>query len=404
MSTAAWITITSNASGQGDGSVAYRVAENTDPVSRRGMLAVNDAQVPIAQDPAPCRYTVAPAASTMTAAGGALTVHVDSHAGCAWTSTAQVDWIQVTAGASGNGPGNTTLAVRANSGVARTGTVMIAGQIVSVTQASGETPPPNPPPPPGCSYTISPPNISVGPGAANGSFALSTASGCAWTATPGAQWISLTSPASGSGSATIAWAVTPNTGAARTGTIGVGGQTFTISQAAACAYTLTPAGQTFPAAGGTGTVSVSTTASCGWTATSNAAWITLAPNPSGTGSGSVTFTVAPNSGAARSGAITIGGQTFTVEQDAPSALCTFSITPTSQSFGPAGGNGSVSVTASGPACAWTAVSNASWISLGVAAGIGNGTVSFSVAAFNGGTRTGTLIVAGQTFTVTQTQQ
>jgi hypothetical protein len=53
-------------------------------------------------------------------------------------------------------------------------------------------------------------------------------------------------------------------------------------------------------------------------------------------------------------------------------------------------------------CAWTAVSNATWITVtSGAAGTGNGTVGFSAAANTGAARTGTLTIAGQTFTVTQ---
>jgi hypothetical protein len=67
-----------------------------------------------------------------------------------------------------------------------------------------------------------------------------------------------------------------------------------------------------------------------------------------------------------------------------------------------GGTGNVSVTA-GAGCAWSAVSNASWILLtGATTGSGNGTVPFSVQSYSGTQpRTGTLTVAGQTFTVTQ---
>ncbi|MBI4749840.1 MAG: proprotein convertase P-domain-containing protein, partial [Acidobacteria bacterium] len=80
--------------------------------------------------------------------------------------------------------------------------------------------------------------------------------------------------------------------------------------------------------------------------------------------------------------------------------CTYSVSPTSVSATAAGGASSVSVTA-GTGCAWTATSNASWITTS-ASGSGNGTASFTVAANSGTTsRTGTLTVAGQTVTVTQ---
>jgi len=85
-----------------------------------------------------------------------------------------------------------------------------------------------------------------------------------------------------------------------------------------------------------------------------------------------------------------------------SQSCTYSISSTSQSFGSSGGSGIVGVTAQS-GCNWTAVSNASWITItSGASGSGNGTVSYTLAAdTTASTRTGTMTVAGQTFTVTQ---
>ena len=81
--------------------------------------------------------------------------------------------------------------------------------------------------------------------------------------------------------------------------------------------------------------------------------------------------------------------------------CTYSISPTSANFGSAGGTGSVSVTA-GVGCAWTAVSNASWIHVtSGGSGTGNGTVGYTVDVNSSSSRTGTMTVAGETFTVSQ---
>jgi len=85
-----------------------------------------------------------------------------------------------------------------------------------------------------------------------------------------------------------------------------------------------------------------------------------------------------------------------------SAPCTFSIAPTSAPIAAAGASGTVTVTA-GAGCAWTAVSNAGFITvLSGASGTGNGSVGYSVAA-NPSTspRSGTVTIAGQTFTVNQ---
>jgi BACON domain-containing protein len=85
-----------------------------------------------------------------------------------------------------------------------------------------------------------------------------------------------------------------------------------------------------------------------------------------------------------------------------SPACSFSLSSSSQSFDAAGGTGTVSVQAAS-GCSWTATSNVTWISItSGASGTGNGTVVFQVQAnITGQARTGSLSIAGQTFTVDQ---
>jgi uncharacterized protein (TIGR03437 family) len=62
-------------------------------------------------------------------------------------------------------------------------------------------------------------------------FLLSTASTCAWSTLPSDTWIQVT-PSSGTGSQTLTFTGQPNTtGTSRSGSIAVGGQTFTVTQA-----------------------------------------------------------------------------------------------------------------------------------------------------------------------------
>ena len=85
------------------------------------------------------------------------------------------------------------------------------------------------------------------------------------------------------------------------------------------------------------------------------------------------------------------------------ATCAYSLNSINVSFNVSGGIGNLNVTAAGGGCAWTAASNVAWITItSGASGSGSGTVNYSVAA-NGtpSSRTGTLTIAGQTFTVTQ---
>jgi hypothetical protein len=105
---------------------------------------------------------------------------------------------------------------------------------------------------------------------------------------------------------------------------------------------------------------------------------------------------------ARVGTLTVAGLTFTVNQAA--MACTYSISPTSASFVRNGGSATVAVFTSA-GCSWTAASSASWIRVSSgASGSGNGTVGYIVQKYTGKSpRTGTILIVGRTFTVTQTR-
>lgn len=95
-----------------------------------------------------------------------------------------------------------------------------------------------------------------------------------------------------------------------------------------------------------------------------------------------------------------GGQVYRLVN--PDAPCSFSVSPSSHSFRAVGDSGSIQVTA--PVnCGWTAVSNDSFITINSGnSGTGTGAVVYSVApTISGVSRTGTVTVAGATFTVNQ---
>jgi len=85
-----------------------------------------------------------------------------------------------------------------------------------------------------------------------------------------------------------------------------------------------------------------------------------------------------------------------------SSHCFYSISPASQFFVSQGGTGVINVTSSSN-CTWYTQSNASWITINSGNnGTGNGTVNYSVSANETTSqRTGTITIAGETFTVTQ---
>jgi hypothetical protein len=91
----------------------------------------------------------------------------------------------------------------------------------------------------------------------------------------------------------------------------------TGSQAPTCTFSLSGSGQAFTATGGSGNVTVTTSTGCAWSATSSESWLTVVGGASGTGAGVVMYRVAANtSGQARAASLSIGGQTFTVNQTA----------------------------------------------------------------------------------------
>jgi hypothetical protein len=175
---------------------------------------------------------------------------------------------------------------------------------------------------------------------------------------------------------------------------------FTFS--APCTFSVVPANQSIAQAGGSGTESVTAGSGCGWTAASNASWLTITSGQNGSGPGTVGFTVAVNtSNSSRSAKLTVAGRDIPFTQSGVS--CTVGVSPTSQSIAASGGTGSSSVT-SPTGCGWTATSDASWVTItSGATGTGTGTVSYLVAANSGLRRTGTLTVGGQTATIVQSE-
>lgn len=101
---------------------------------------------------------------------------------------------------------------------------------------------------------------------------------------------------------------------------------LTVNPGAPCTFSLSPNTQSFPSLGGNGTFSLTPSSpTCAWTAQSNASWILMSSQTSGTGPQTLSYTVLNNTGPARDGTITAGGQIFTVRQAAIGATGVLSI-------------------------------------------------------------------------------
>lgn len=388
-----WITVNTGTSGSGNGAVTISIEPNSVTSPRSGTLTIAGQTVSVTQEAVPCSFAVTPASLATQTAGGTTSLIVSAPAGCAWTATSNVPWITVTAGATGSGDGTVAVTVAANGTTsARTGTLTVAGTTVTVTQDAAP-----------CTYTIAPTTISTPAGGGSSTVSVTAPAGCAWTAASGASWLSITAGASGSGSGTVSVTVAPNTASSpRAATLTIGGSTVTVTQdAVPCSFAASPTTIASPAAGETATIAVTSAPGCAWIAGTGASWLAIVDGAAGSGDGTVRVAVAANFGSSpRTGTLTVAGTTITVTQ--AGAPCAYSVTPTSISSPSAGGSITLTV-ASGAGCAWTAASNAPWLTVANGSGgAGNGSVTVTVAT-NSDTnpRTGTLTVGGTTVTITQ---
>jgi hypothetical protein len=378
-----WIQIRAGSEGRGNGEVLFDVAETAGP-PRSGTLTIAGQQFSVTQSEG-CSFSINPMSQSMPASGGHNTVAVTTADGCPWTAASNVPWMTLSP-RTGTGAGTVSVSVSAANGPSRTGTAVIADRLFTVTQSDG------------CAFQVEPTTLSVGAPGGTESVTVRSATGCEWGATSNVPWLTIQVGSSGTGNGTVTFAVEASSGAARSGTLTVAGQSIAVQQAQGCTFAVAPTSATVPNAGGQTAFDVQAGAACAWTAASQVSWITIASGASGSGNGTVQLTVAANTGASRTGTVNVADKTFSVTQGSG---CAFSLSSTSQSVSTAGGTGSVAVTAPS-GCQWTAASNASWLSItGGATGNGNGTVNFAAAQNTGPGRTGTLTIAGQTFTVNQ---
>lgn len=223
--TTPWITINSGASGTGNGVVSYTAAANTGTTSRSGSLSVAGRTVSVSQTAtATCTYTLSPTSKEFEFGGGTGTFNVNTQPGCTWTATTTTPWIAITSGASGTGNGTVGYSVEANPGTgSRSGSISAGGRSFSVTE-KGDTSK--------CAYSLEYTEKNFTWCGADGSFKVTTTSGCPWTISSTTPWITpLLNSYSGEDSAS--YLVARNTtGAAREGTLTVRGTAVTIRQSA----------------------------------------------------------------------------------------------------------------------------------------------------------------------------
>lgn len=262
-----------------------------------------------------------------------------------------------------------------------------------------------------CSVQVSqPPRMNHDGG--TGRLTVTTNRECTWNAKADASWITV-APDNGQGEAQLTYTVAANRSSSeRTGQITVNDRRVQVTQAGSpCQFAISPGSLEVGAEAGRHVVSVTAAAGCAWTAESRAPWIAVADGRSGSGNGQVALEIGANGGGERTGSVRIAGHTLQVTQrraNAPAPpppsppACTITIADATRTFDQDGGTGSAAVRAP-QECAWTAVSDAPWLTITAGqSGSGNGTVRYTAAAnTTTAARTATIDVAGERIVVTQ---
>lgn len=448
-----WLSISSGASGTGNGLVRYVAVANPSPAARTGNLLIGGQAHTVTQAGTSCAFSISPTSRTHGPANESAIVNVLTVSGCPWIVVNTNAWISILSPTNGTGSSSLTYAVAANpSAQDRSGNVQVAGQLFTITQLANDGP----------AIATQPASQTVSVGATV-SFSVTTAG---VTPPVSYQWrfngLDLSNGALVQGATTATLTLT-SVQHAQAGAYSVvvthAGGTLVSSDALLTVTTGAPSlAEALDVVGSP--ITLSTVGTPAWTGQTDTTHDGADAAASGvmahstattiqavvTGPGTVSFwwkvssqTNSDNlkffingveqtriSGEvnweSRSASLPAGTQTlkWTYSKNASLSAgldrgwvdqvqfgsttegCTFAVSPVSATHPQASSTGFVSVaTASG--CAWNVFNTNAWITItSGAGGTDSGTVVYFVAANpGGGARSGNLFIAGQLVTVTQ---
>ena len=412
-----WLAFSAPTTRQGAAELSFSVQPNRSTSARAVEVSIGDQRATISQEAATCPWNVSPSEVVIGPGGGDRTLKLSTEDFCSWVVASRDSWVAIQSESNGKGNADVTLRIAPNDGAQRIASIDVPGGTVTVRQREAPPPPPVPPPP-----VVTPPPVVIPPpstppppqgppeptppaptppptptpppvvctfqvvptafenvASSGGSLQVDvvTQTGCAWSAASNTAWLSIVNGANGTSNGRVEVTVAENTGAARSATFVVAGQTIAVSQQSrpVCAYAIDPGGYKPSSTGGTISVTVTTSAGCEWTVSGNPAWISASP-ASLSGSGTTTITVLSNTGAVRSATLTIAGRDFVVQQ--ASAPCTYLAGPTSRSVPYTRSTREIGVITQAH-CPVTATENASWIQIHSAPTFGSGEVVIRIA-------------------------
>lgn len=319
----------------------------------------------VQQGPASCRprrFTTR--AITPTVAGGHDTLRIDLPSACGWTIANVPSWMSVTGPPNGSGSADVSLQIAANPGAPRSASI-------GITTATGTMPVLVMQPGTTCQPTFSGVTSPAFP-AAGGSTQVEIVFGtmeqaCAWAIDTLPSWVTA-EPMSGTGTTSLTFTATANTGAARDELLLLGGVTISLGQhAALCAASFSGLPTLMPATGGHATVEVTTRDGCPWANGPHSSWLGAPFEISGTGNTSFVVVAHPNTGYDRETTFSVGGGSTPVVVRQPGPLgasgttgcASFSLSATTLSRD--GQTVRASVREVTPGCGWNVSTDAQWL-------------------------------------------
>ena len=335
VASASWITL-NEASGRAGYPVVYKVAATTEVEPRTGTITVNGQEHTVSQ--AGLGGSIEPTRAEFEWSGGTGTVSVTAPERMGWKAQANADWLTVkTSG--GTGPGTLSYTVAAFEEVnTRQGTLTVAGQTFTVFQYGRRMK---------LASTSSTQDYytHVIP------ITVEALSITEWAVKPNASWISVVDAGNGKGSDLVSIAISENPSwKARTGTVSIGTETFTVTQQGRTAleFAISPSASSASVNGANGVIAVTATPDLPWSAASGANWLTVyEATAHGAGNGNVVYAASPNPTLYdRTGTVTVtpgdakvSAQTHRVTQPAAASA----ISPDGCEFAAAGENHEVRV-------------------------------------------------------------
>ena len=397
-----WLSV-SPASGAGEGSVTYLVEPYDEVATRQGTLTVAGNTFTVFQYGR--RMSLAVCSATRDYYSHVIPITVNALAITQWSVEPNNSWISIVDAGNGKGGDLVTVAIAENpSYKARTGTVTIGTETFTVTQQGRPTD--------ALSFIVSPTASTASVEGANGMIAVTATPDLPWTATSGANWLTVfAGTANGAGNGNVFYSASPNpTLYDRTGHItvtpetasGMAAKTHTVTQPAAVSA-LSMSGYEFEASGESCSVDVSVANIVEWSVVESLDWLSVNGSTSRVGPDTLVLQASENNTVyPRSGTVTIAGKTFTVTQKARGVEVEYD----TKLFGTDGGSSSISIHPDGNS-SWTAVaSDDTWITIYQnASGTGDGEILYIVSPYvgDGTARTGWITVGDKRIYITQRQ-